>query len=134
MTDVKNYTVADYKEYFTDMNFTDGYNMFMDTENLLRGLIPPQVPVYCIHGSGVPTPDILVFSKGQFPDTYPGEVDGDGDGTVNIRSLLGCLRWVGRQKYPVVHMALNGTASDHMSILANLNVRQTIMEIVTGKR
>lgn len=134
VTPEKNYTVADYKQFFTDMNFTDGYSMRMDTENLVRDLIPPEVPVHCIHGSGVATPEAFVFGKGQFPDTYPSQVDGDGDGTVNIRSLLGCLRWVGKQKYPVAHVALNGSSSEHMSILSNTDARQYIKDVVTGKR
>uniref|UniRef100_A0A0B6ZGM7 EF-hand domain-containing protein n=2 Tax=Arion vulgaris TaxID=1028688 RepID=A0A0B6ZGM7_9EUPU len=130
----KNYTVANYKEFFADMNFTDGYNMRMDTENLVRDLTPPQVPVHCIHGSGVPTPAAFIFGKDQFPDTYPKEVDEDGDGTVNIRSLFGCLKWVGKQKYPVMHVHLNGSTSDHMAILSNSDARQYIKDVVTGKR
>ncbi|BFZ12763.1 hypothetical protein BsWGS_15802 [Bradybaena similaris] len=130
----KNYTVKNYKEFFTDMNFTDGYDMRADTENLVSSLTPPQVPVHCIHGSGVPTPGMLIFGKNQFPDSYPSQVDEDGDGTVNIRSLLGCLRWLGRQKYPVIHTAFNGSDSEHMSILSNSGVRKYVVDVVTGKR
>lgn len=130
----KNYTVADYKEYFLDLNFADGYNMRLDTQNLIRDLTPPNVPVHCIHGSGVATPDVLLFGKGQFPNTYPGMISGNGDGTVNMRSLLGCLRWAGKQEYPVIHMVFNGSSSEHSAILTNSDVRQYIIEVVTGKR
>ncbi|CAG5134580.1 unnamed protein product [Candidula unifasciata] len=134
VTPEKNYTVADYKEYFTDLNFTDGFEMWKDTKDLVYDLTPPEVPVLCIHGSGVPTVDTLIFGKGQFPDTYPASVNGDGDGTVNLRSLLGCLRWVGAQKYPVRHVALNGSSTEHMALLANSDARQYIKDVVTGER
>lgn len=134
VTPEKNYTVADYKQYFTDLNFTDGFNMWIDTKNLVHDLTPPEVPVHCLHGSGVPTLDTLVFGKGQFPDTYPASVNGDGDGTVNLRSLLGCLRWVGAQKYPVAHVVFNGNTSEHMALLANVDVRRYIKDVVMRKK
>ncbi|BFZ19520.1 hypothetical protein BsWGS_22559 [Bradybaena similaris] len=134
ITPERNYTVSDYKQYFTDLNFTDGFNMWMDTKNLVHDLTPPEVPVHCLHGSGVPTLETLVFGKGQFPDTYPASVNGDGDGTVNLRSLLGCLRWVGAQKYPVMHVVFNGNTSEHMALLANADVRQYIKNVVMGKK
>ncbi|CAL1538478.1 unnamed protein product [Lymnaea stagnalis] len=132
VTDKKNYTVADYKEYFNDLNFTDGYEMRRDTENLIRDLKPPDVTVHCLHGSGVDTPDVLLFGEGQFPDTYPSDIPGDGDGTVNIRSLLGCLRWQGQQKAPVYHQLI--PKAEHMAILQDTTVSKYIIDVVTGQR
>lgn len=45
----------------------------------------------------------LIFKPGKFPDGYPTFVYGDGDGTVNKRSLEGCLHWVGQQKQKIYH-------------------------------
>ncbi|XP_059163552.1 phospholipase A2 group XV-like [Physella acuta] len=132
MTPKKNYTVVDYKEFFADLNFTDGYEMRKDTENLIGDLTPPEVTVHCLHGSGVETPDMLIFGEGEFPDVYPKVKPGDGDGTVNLRSLLGCLSWQGNQKEPVYHQVID--KAEHMAILQDEAVRKYIMDVVTGKR
>lgn len=132
MTAKRNYTVVDYKEFFTDLNFTDGYEMRKDTENLIGDLTPPEVTVHCLHGSGVETPDMLIFGEGEFPDVYPKVQPGDGDGTVNLRSLLGCLSWQGNQKEPVYHQVID--KAEHMAILQDETVRKYIMDVVTGKR
>ncbi|XP_005094704.1 phospholipase A2 group XV isoform X2 [Aplysia californica] len=131
-TEKRNYTVMDYKDFFNDMNYTDGYNLRLDTEKLIHEVTPPGVPVHCLHGLGVHTPAALVFPPGGFPDTYPKTVVGDGDGTVNKRSLLGCLRWSGKQKYPVKHKVFKG--AEHMSILSLPEISKYIVSVITGKR
>lgn len=50
---------------------------------------------------------------------------GDGDGTVNKRSLEACKHWAGEQKKPVVVKSYAG--NDHMGILANLTVLDDIV-------
>ncbi|KAK6982637.1 group XV phospholipase A2 [Biomphalaria glabrata] len=130
-TESKNYTVADYKEFFSDLNFTDGYEMRKDTEMLIRDLQPPGVVVHCLHGTGVDTPETLVYGKGQFPDTYPDVMYGDGDGTVNIRSLLGCLQWQNKQQPPVHHVPIPN--AEHMAILQDTTVSKYIASVVTGQ-
>jgi lysophospholipase-3 len=133
-TSGKNYTTSNYKELFQDMNYTAGSSMRKDTENLVGDLTPPQVPVHCLHGSGIPTMEKLVFKTDKFPDGTPERIDGDGDGTVNMRSLLGCVRWIGQQKYPVNHTVYNGPESGHLPLLVNKDVRMYILDVVTGKR
>uniref|UniRef100_A0A0B7ADR0 Group XV phospholipase A2 n=1 Tax=Arion vulgaris TaxID=1028688 RepID=A0A0B7ADR0_9EUPU len=133
-TPEKNYTVANYKEFFQDLNFTQGYSMRKDTENLIRDLIPPEVPIHCIHGSQIPTEASLVYTDDMFPDKTPNKIYGDGDGTVNMRSLLGCTRWIGQQKQPVIHTVYKERESGHLRILVNPTVRKYILEVVTGKR
>lgn len=46
--------------------------------------------MHCVYGSSVPTTEQLVYKNWTTPDL---EIKGDGDGTVNIRSLLGCRRY-----------------------------------------
>ncbi|CAC5396696.1 LYPLA3 [Mytilus coruscus] len=89
----RNYTVNDYEQFFKDINFTDGWYMRQDTANLVRSLIPPGVEVHCLHGYGVPTPGKLVYKGHMWPDIKPNVTMDGGDGTVNIRSLQGCLLW-----------------------------------------
>ena len=68
---------------------------------------------------------VLYLSIVIVPDYKPYEIPGNGDGTVNIRSLEGWRRWVGKQKQFV-----NGTGRpgvNHMTILTD---KYTITEIV----
>ncbi|KAK2193876.1 hypothetical protein NP493_5g17110 [Ridgeia piscesae] len=123
-----NYTVNDYKRFFDDLGYPDGYDMRQDTEKLVDPLAPPGVEVYCIHGKIVKTPAAFHYSKKQWFDHQPGVVWGDGDGTVNIRSLHGCLRWQGKQKQKITHKEF--AKVDHLGILNNKDVNNYIKTIV----
>ena len=91
-----NYTVNDYPQLFSALGYPEGrlkleaireagYD-FLDRD--------PGVSVYCFHGGGVDTPERLVYdSASAFPDSDPRIETGDGDGTVNMRSLEACARW-----------------------------------------
>ena len=131
-TEKRNYTVADYKDFFTDMNYTDGYHLRQNTEKLIYDLTAPGVPVHCLHGAGLDTPAGFIFPPGGFPDTYPQTINGDGDGTVNMRSLLGCLRWTKEQKQPVKHLVIKG--AEHMAILADTTVSKYIVSVAMPHR
>jgi len=112
----RNYTRKDYKEFFDDLKEPNAWFMRQDTENLIAGLPPPNVEVFCLHGTGVDTTEKMVYSQGEFPGTDPSLIiKGNGDGTVNYRSLIGCTRWVGQQKHPVTHHEFKGV--DHLQIL-----------------
>jgi lysophospholipase-3 len=50
-----NYTIRDFKRFFEDMNFPEGYEMRKDTEHLLGDFEPPGVEIHCLHGQGVST-------------------------------------------------------------------------------
>ena len=114
-TPQRNYTVKDYKQLFSDLNFTEGINMRQDVEPLIKGLKPPGVEVHCIHGDNVPTMDSFTYRKGQFPDSQPTINRGkNGDGTVNARSLEGCLKWK-KQKQPFYFKKFNKVS--HLGIL-----------------
>lgn len=128
----RNYSVTDYAEFFKDLNFMDGLYMRQDTEKLIYDLIAPGVPVHCMHGINMDTPAGIQFPKDTFPDTFPKTIFGDGDGTVNIRSLLGCLKWVKEQPHPVEHVPIRGV--DHMSILSNPVTLEYIRDVAIGKR
>ena len=123
-----NYTVKDYKRFFTDISFTDGYDMRQDSEKLIYELTPPGVEVHCIHGQNVKTPAAFKYTKKQWFDYQPDVVWGDGDGTVNIRSLNGCLRWQGKQKQKVYHKEFKNV--DHLGMLNNVDINSYIKTIV----
>ncbi|KAI1285615.1 Phospholipase A2 group XV [Halotydeus destructor] len=116
----KSYTTSNYQELFEDIDYPVGYNMWLDTRNLTYKLEAPGVEVHCLHGVGVHTMEHLDYSGDKFPDQQPKIDFGDGDGTVNTRSLRGCLRWQGQQEQPVNYANFSGV--DHMSVMTDSNV------------
>ncbi|XP_067651149.1 lysosomal phospholipase A and acyltransferase-like isoform X2 [Haliotis asinina] len=126
----RNYTVKDYKAFFTDLGIPDAYLMRQDTENLVKDLTPPGVEIHCLHGINMPTPLQFQFGEGMWPDTQPKVVTGNGDGTVNIRSLLGCLSWQGKQKQKVYHQTF--PKAEHTEILSNKDVIAYIKTVVNS--
>lgn len=127
-TNEKNYTTANYKELFMDINHTVGYEMWLDNRNLTYNLTHPGVDVHCIHGVGVNTAETLHYNK--FPDHQPKIVWGDGDSTVNTRSLAGCLRWQNITDKKVNHLAIPGV--DHLSVMTDIRILKYILEAVTS--
>ena len=126
-----NYTARDYKRFFDDIEFPDGYMMRQDTEKLTYALKPPGVEVHCLHGKGVDTPGTLHYSVKQWYDNQPDVVFDDGDGTVNMRSLLGCLRWQGKMgKHQVFHQTFTGRMAAHIQILDNDQLKAYIKTIL----
>lgn len=106
----------DYKQFYLDIGFDDGWLMRQDTEPLVTDLTAPGVAVHCLYGSGVPTSESFHYSD-KFPNVEPTVVSGDGDGTVNLRSARQCGRWVGKQKQPVTLTELPG--NEHVNMLLN---------------
>ncbi|CAH8549437.1 unnamed protein product [Dicrocoelium dendriticum] len=89
-----NYSVHDMKRLFEDIDYAIGYNMFQTAKHAMDYLNRPAGVhnVYCIHGTGVATVEKAMYkpatsSRKPFPDQLPQFVHGDGDGTVNLRSL-----------------------------------------------
>ena len=95
---VRNYTSSNIKQFFDDISYTTGWLQYQQASPALT-LDPPGVEVYCIYGSKVLTPEKLSWAKGYFPDYQPVIVYGDGDGTVNRRSLEACKMWNKENNY-----------------------------------
>jgi len=122
------YNTSNYLQFFQDINYTIGYEMWLDTKDLIYDLKPPELEVHCLHGTGVNTMEYLEYPEGKFPDNKPKISFGNGDGTVNIRSLEGCLEWRGRQIKAIYHQAFTGL--DHITIMTNSDVIKYIKDIV----
>lgn len=82
------YSAHDIPKFLNDIGFIEGvYPYKTRVLPMMNQLSPPGVPVTCVIGSGVQTPESLFYPKGDFDD-QPEIVYGDGDGTVNMVSLL----------------------------------------------
>ncbi|MGH0121803.1 UNVERIFIED_CONTAM: hypothetical protein FKN15_068789 [Acipenser sinensis] len=129
-TPTYNYTYQDYQRFFNDIHFEDGWYMWNDTKDLLAGLPTPGVAVYCMYGTGLPTPVTYIYDD-NFPNADPVDIlYDDGDNTVGSRSMELCKLWIGKQKEPVHIIELNGTA--HLDIVFS-NISLTyIQEILQG--
>lgn len=88
-TSKRSYTVNDYEDLFKDIGYPLGIKLRKMVENLLNPLSAhaPKVQLHCLYGTGVHTAASFVYEKGEFPDHQPEIIYGDGDGTVNRRSL-----------------------------------------------
>ncbi|XP_006878729.1 PREDICTED: group XV phospholipase A2 [Elephantulus edwardii] len=123
-----NYTLRDYHRFFKDIGFEEGWLMRQDTEGLVNVTRPPGVPLHCLYGTGVPTPDSFYYEN--FPDHDPKIYFGDGDGTVNLQSALQCRTWQGRQKQEVLLLELPG--SEHIEMLADTNTLDYLKRVLLG--
>ena len=92
-TPSKNYTTNQYKELFTDIGFPEGYTKYIGISDINDGYPAPNVPVYCLYGSGIPTPQSFVYGS-TFPWDHPDTIlMGEGDDTINLVSARLCLKW-----------------------------------------
>ncbi|GFQ97858.1 phospholipase A2 group XV [Trichonephila clavata] len=127
----KNYTVENYDEFFKDIGFSTAFEMYKDTYRYAEiGLNPPGVEVHCVFGIGLNTTIRLNYMESKsFPDKPVLEF-GDGDGTVNLRSLKVCSSWQGRQKQQVFLKTLKGI--EHLDMLRNETVWKYIVDYATS--
>lgn len=70
----------------------------------------------------------MIFEPGKYPFKNPKFQYGNGDGTVNIRSLLGCIHWSTMQKQKVFHQIFPN--ADHMTILRDDRVMDYISQLM----
>ncbi len=59
------------------------------------------------------------------------QLNGDGDGTVNIRSLRVCAQWRTLQRQPVYHREFH--QAEHMQILHNSDVVDYIYNLAMSR-
>lgn len=102
--------------------------MYKDMEPYSKNFAPLGVEIHCLYGYGVDTTDRLFYKTGQFPTSYPTLIYGDGDGTVNRRSLEACLYWQKLQKQKIYGQGFPKV--DHMNILKNKDVISYITEFM----
>ena len=101
VTPDRNFSAWEYQDLFKAMKYERGYEMFKEIEGLTGSLPPPNVTLHCLYGTQKHTPLQFIYGKGDFPDKQPKTIYGNGDGTVNIKSLMACSRWKEQQNYDV---------------------------------
>ncbi|XP_078256609.1 phosphatidylcholine-sterol acyltransferase [Rhinoraja longicauda] len=127
-TPTYNYTYNDYRMFFTDIGYEDGWHMWQNGKDLLSDLPPPGVEVYCLYGAGVPTPVTYVYDEG-FPSSQPVKiVYSTGDSVVSKNSLSLCSEWKDQQKQNVHVIELPGIL--HLDQIYEVNILKNIQNIL----
>ncbi|XP_012283665.1 group XV phospholipase A2 [Orussus abietinus] len=116
-TEQMNYTLQNLQQFFLDINVPNGWEFHKDSEKYQLDFTPPGVEIHCLHGVNVDTVEKLYYKPGTSVNDYPQLIPGDGDGTVNLRSLEGCRYWQGKQKQKIYHQPFPKV--NHMDVLRN---------------
>lgn len=111
----REYTAGGLEDFFNDLDYPTGWEMRKDMQPYLD-FRAPGVEIHCIYGSGVNTVEVLEYKSADL-SASPKLLSGDGDGTVNARSLQGCARWRSQQKQAVSTFEVPG--GEHMTILSS---------------
>lgn len=125
------YSAHDIAQFLNDIGFPEGVHPYKSRIlPLTERYAAPGVPITCIIGSGVRTPETLFYGKNGF-DEQPEVVYGDGDGTVNMVSLLALESlWSDKINQPVKVIRIPGVS--HTSILRNGAALDQIIELISG--
>lgn len=125
------YSAHDIAQFLNDIGFPRGVHPYKSRIlPLTEKYAAPGVPITCIIGSGVRTPETLFYRANGF-DEQPEVVYGDGDGTVNMVSLLGLESLLSdKNNQPVKVITIRGVS--HTSILSNDAALDEIIEEISG--
>ncbi|KAL6627457.1 hypothetical protein ACP70R_031183 [Stipagrostis hirtigluma subsp. patula] len=137
VTTERNYTAGDMADFIAAVGAGDRVEPFTRREvpKMRRRFRAPMVPVTCINGVGNETPEQLIYWEGDF-DQSPEKVYGDGDGSINLISMLAfdeAMRrhpWQREQfKTIKLHGARHGTV-----VTKDWAVKRVIEEILEANR
>ncbi|XP_075518852.1 lecithin-cholesterol acyltransferase-like 1 [Primulina tabacum] len=128
ITPNSSYTVLDIPHFLRDIGFPEGVQPYKTRVlPLVENLTAPLVPVTCITGSEVRTPETLLYGDHGF-DKGPDIQYGDGDGTVNMVSLLALQRaWTSSKNQVLKVIKLPGVT--HTSILNG----ESSLDVIIGE-
>lgn len=122
------YTAKDIPQFLNDIGFPEGVSPYESrTVPLIERLsMAPGVPMTCIVGTGVRTPETLFYGQERGFDGRPDVIYGDGDGTVNMASLLALeILWKGAKGQELKVIRLPGVS--HVSILKDQGALEKII-------
>ncbi|KAJ4755748.1 Lecithin-cholesterol acyltransferase-like 1 [Rhynchospora pubera] len=126
----KTYSSLDMPQFLEDIGFKEGVEPYKARIlPLNEKLDKPGVPVTCMVGTDVETPHRLVYGAGGF-DAEPQVDYGDGDGTVNLISLLRLKsEWSGSKNQVLDVIKLPGVS--HSDILKDKGALEQIIRFIT---
>ncbi|KAH0953681.1 hypothetical protein HN011_005543 [Eciton burchellii] len=127
-SDFKNYTLNNLQEYFMDIGVPNAWEFRKDNEKYQLDFTAPGVQVHCLYGNKVNTVEKLYYKPGTTIEGYPQLIYGDGDGTVNIKSLDACIHWQESQKQKIYSQSFSGV--DHTNILRNRDILTYIKTVL----
>lgn len=112
----RDYSAHDMVDFLKDIGYPEGvYPYETRILPLIAEIEAPEVGITCIVGEGVKTPEELFYRNGDF-DEQPEFLYGDGDGTVNMVSLLALEKLWKDEKNQYLKVIKIGGVS-HTSIL-----------------
>lgn len=126
-TENRTYGVADFDAVFDDIGFPLAKKIRHTTPPAWDEQ-PPGVDVHCFYGTEVNTPYFLKYRPGYFPDYLPDITYGSGDGTVPVRSLEACKRWMGKTEKNVTAQPF--PMAEHNGLLADPRLFFAVKEVL----
>uniref|UniRef100_A0A6G1SBH4 Group XV phospholipase A2 n=1 Tax=Aceria tosichella TaxID=561515 RepID=A0A6G1SBH4_9ACAR len=126
-TPTSNYSLANLDELFLDAKLLDSREIWRDTSRIANNLKAPNVELWCLYGMGLETPEKLVL-KNSFDSKDYSEINGEGDGTVNLESLRACKHFEAQQEKPVYTRMFRNV--DHGGILKGPQAAEFISSVI----
>ncbi|CAN6303680.1 unnamed protein product [Urochloa humidicola] len=126
----RSYSAKNMTQFLRDIGFEEGVEPYRSRiRPLVEALPEPGVPVTCLVGTGVDTVESLVYGEGGFEEPPEEVVYGDGDGTVNLASLVGPIKaWSDSPAQVVEVVELPGVS--HSGILNDKSALEQIVRVV----
>uniref|UniRef100_A0A0E0CXK2 Lecithin-cholesterol acyltransferase-like 1 n=1 Tax=Oryza meridionalis TaxID=40149 RepID=A0A0E0CXK2_9ORYZ len=122
------YSANNIAEFLDAIGFTEGVQPYVTRVlPMWRALPAPMVPVTSMYGVGVRTPETFVYGEAGFEGT-PEVVYGDGDGNMNIVSLMAAEKeWSGVEGQILKVVRLPGVS--HVGFFSDLALKKVVAEI-----
>lgn len=125
------YSAYDIAQFLKDIGFSEGVHPYKSRIlPLVENLVAPEVPITCIIGSNVKTPETLFYGTEGF-NKQPEIVYGDGDGTVNMVSLVALEKEWANEKNQTLKVIKVGGVS-HTDILNDRSALDEIVEEISS--
>lgn len=128
-TKKRTYTHSQLKEFFDDLGYPTGWEMRKDNLPYVENFAAPNVEIHCLYSSKKPTVEQLIYKSDDLSGS-PELVLGDGDGSVNRRSLEGCTHWRGLQKQPITTLEVPNV--EHFEILGNPQIVSYVLDVLVN--
>ncbi|ELT94107.1 hypothetical protein CAPTEDRAFT_214081 [Capitella teleta] len=129
-TPQRNFTVRDYEEMFDMLGHPEGKSVLRRARPAWSNIHHPGVDLYCWHGQGVDTVDAVHYSSDQWPNGIPDTHTGDGDGTVNLKSLNACSRFAEEPGSLTDVRGFDGV--NHLDLLHDAGVMERLVAVARG--